>query len=98
MLVGLMGALASGLPSHHHASAEGPVLVHAGHHGHGVQLVEQTERLTSQVIAISLPAAPAVDVGQDAPVVFVAVAESPQPVARGRPPPSDRPRAPPVSV
>ena len=99
MLLALMGALASGVPSHHHGEADrAPILVDAGHHGHGVQLVDQADRLTSHGVVAALPAAPLVEVGDFAPVTVGTDVPPVQPVATGRAPPSDRPRAPPVSV
>ena len=99
LLLVLIGALASGLPSHHHESAEGgSTLTDAGHHGHGVELAEQADRLVSQAVVIALPATPTIGFDGEAPRVAIAVVVTSEPVARGRAPPSDRPRAPPVSV
>jgi hypothetical protein len=99
LLLALTGVLASGLPSHHHERPDvGPSVVDGGHHGHGAQLVELSDRQTSELVAAALPATGVVDVGEDERTLPVALVPAPQPVARGRPPPSDLPRAPPVSV
>jgi len=98
LLAALMGALASGVPTHHHGEVSGsPVLADAGHHGHGVQLVDQTDRLTSKVMVAALPAPPSLAIAENLAVAAVTPARVTKPVAQGRPPPSDRPRAPPVS-
>ena len=99
LLAALVAALASGPPSHHHEGPDsGPVLEDAGHHGHGVQLVEQADRLTSHTFDFATPTLPSGEVREEPPVVTTVVVWAPEPVARGQPPPSVRPRAPPVSV
>jgi hypothetical protein len=99
LLAALVAALASGPPSHHHEGpGSSPVLEDAGHHGHGVQLVEQADRLTSQTFDLATPTLRSVEVRAELLVVTTVVVWAPVPIARGRPPPSDRPRAPPVSV
>lgn len=99
MLVALIMALTSGVPSHHHGEAgRDPILVDAGHHGHAVQLVDQTDRITSDLVVLALPVAPNEELADLAFVMAVPVVTPPEPIARGRPPPSDLPRAPPVSV
>lgn len=99
LLAALVGALTSGVPSHHHAESDlRPVLADADHHGHGVQLVDQSERLTSQMIAVALPSAPTLRLGEDLPTTDLTFQPARQPVIGGRPPPTDQPRAPPVSV
>jgi hypothetical protein len=98
-MAALIGALSSGLPSHHHEGSEpGPRLVDAGHHGHGVQLTEQTDRLKSELVAPGLPAPRVLLAQDDAPVIEAVAAPAIEPAPLGRPPPSDRPRAPPVSA
>ncbi|MDH3205505.1 MAG: hypothetical protein OEO79_02785 [Gemmatimonadota bacterium] len=98
-LVALVGVLASALPSHHHEGSDvGPVLEDAGHHGHGVQLIEQANRLTAQTFAVALPTPHPVEIAAETPTLQPVFVTAVEPVARGRPPPSDRPRAPPVSV
>jgi hypothetical protein len=87
------------VPSHHHGEAGRlPVVVDAGHHGHGVQLVDQVDRLTSDGIVAALPANPILEIGGYAPVSVGTVVPPARPIATGRAPPSDRPRAPPVSI
>lgn len=99
MLAVLIGALTSGVPSHHHGEADlHPVLADAGHHGHGVQLVDQSDRLTSEMSVAALPSAPTLYLGDDLSTTEVTFRPVRQPVIRGRPPPTDQPRAPPVSV
>jgi len=99
VLLALMGVLTSGVPSHHHGEAgRVPILEDAGHHGHGIQLVDQADRLTSDGVVAALPSAPLVEVGDLAPVTVGTDVPAIQPVATGRAPPSDRPRAPPLSV
>lgn len=98
-LVSLLGVLTTGVPSHHHGEAGTiPILVDAGHHGHGVKLVELTERLTAGLIAAVFPSRPVVELDVTVPLMAVAVVETHAPAARGQPPPSDLPRAPPVSA
>lgn len=94
----LTGALASGLPSHHHDDEHAPVLANADHHGHSVLVVEQAERLKATTVGVALPSAVELRVFFGAALAAAHPAEPPEAVARGRPPPTDLPRAPPVSV
>lgn len=97
MLLLLLGAAGSGLPSHHHGiDQEGPIVVDVEHHGHGVLLVEQSERLTAQVLSVALPAL-MVEWGAR-PDATVQDASRRAFVHRphGQPPPTAQPRAPPV--
>jgi hypothetical protein len=99
LLVALTGVLGTGVPSHHHERSDvGPILVDGGYHGHGTQLVDPGDRQTSELVVVALPAAATSYVGEAQPALSVAPLPAPRPVARGQPPPSDRPRAPPVSV
>ena len=99
LLAVLIGALTSGVPSHHHGEADlHPVLADAGHHGHGVQLVDQSDRLTSEMSVAALPSAPTLYLGDDLSTTEVTFRLVRQPLTGGRPPPTDQPRAPPVSV
>jgi hypothetical protein len=101
-LVALLGALGTGLPSHHH---EGPKstpgsahqLVAADHHSHGTQLVEQAERTPAG--PLQLPAL-AGAVARVVPVATTAVDAPEQDVPRPmeRAPPPDDARAPPSAV
>ncbi|HSM09471.1 MAG TPA: hypothetical protein VLA33_10710 [Gemmatimonadota bacterium] len=97
-LVAVLAALSTGLPSHHHARATPvdpqPHVVSGDHHAHGVELVEQTERVPQ--ILPSLTAVPTLVVEVSMPVLAV-----PRPGAEnrfrptGRSPPPVTPRAPP---
>lgn len=99
LLAALTAGLASGVPSHHHERPDaGPIVADAGHHGHGSQLVEQGDRQTSETVTVALPAPPMLDAPAFETAVTTSPVPAPRPVARGQPPPSDRPRAPPVSV
>jgi len=98
VLVALIGALTTGLPSHHHEGADhGPVVSDAGHHTHGVQIVDHAERLASQVISATLSSAPTLQLDEDLLVRAQRSLTKSKPIPRGLPPPSDQPRAPPVS-
>ena len=95
----LTGALTSGVPSHHHGDGDlRHVVSDAGHHGHGVQIVDQAERLASQGSAATLPSESTLDLDEDLPVTAQRSITRSQPTPRSLPPPSDQPRAPPVSV
>ena len=99
LLLALTGVLASGVPSHHHERPDvGPVVVDGGHHGHGAQLVELGDRQTSELGAVAPPATAVVDLSEAEPTIRLALVPTPQPVARGQPPPTELPRAPPVSA
>jgi hypothetical protein len=99
LLVGLMTAVSSGLPSHHHYGAEvGPALADAGHHGHGTQIVEQSDRQTSEIFGVALPPPPTARLDEASAPAVAPLATTSRLRARGRSPPSSRPRAPPVSV
>lgn len=99
VLLLLLGAAGSGLPSHHHGTdQEGPIVVDVEHHGHGVLLVEQSERLTAQALSVALPA-PVVEWGTHPDAIVLeasrrAFVHRPQ----GQPPPTTQPRAPPVLI
>lgn len=95
-LLALLGATATGLPSHSHRDpTEGPVLVDAGHHGHGVQLVEQDEGRVAHGIGFPIPALViALDPGMGGLAGPPAAARPVLPHSRA--PPSSRPRAPPL--
>lgn len=100
LLLALSGALSTGVPSHHHERPDtGPTLVHADHHGHGTQLVDQGDRQTSEVVvAAAIPTTSTFELPGVEPTASVAPVLAPRPLARGQPPPSERPRAPPVSA
>lgn len=99
LLLALTSALVSGLPTHHHERlGVGPIVVDGNHHGHDAQLVELGDRQTSEFSAVALPATSLVDVAEDEQTCLATLVPTPPPVARGQPPPSDLPRAPPVSA
>ncbi len=94
----LLGALGTGLPSHHHEDVvrgdPHEQTVSADHHSHGTQLVEQVDRVTSSAPDFVAPT----------PVAFELIVASTSPRSRTRPeplrpmeraPPPDAPRAPP---
>lgn len=97
-IVTLLGVLTTGVPSHHHGEAGRiPILVDANHHGHGVKLVELTEKLTAHPIVAALPSRPVLEFTVPAPVFRLAGVQPSPPAPSGRPPPTDRPRGPPLS-
>lgn len=93
----LLGATSTGLPSHHHETGQaGPLLVNAGHHGHGVLLVDTSERVVTQGLFVALPSQRLAGVpSPTAGVLQYSVWAASQP-PQAQPPPSARPRAPPV--
>ena len=58
LLLLILGALGTGLPSHSHGVPGDDVieLVAPDHHGHGVILTEQTDRLRTVTVPHALPA------------------------------------------
>jgi len=99
LLAVVLAATSTGMPSHHHGDGERtPVLADADHHGHGVQLVDQSDRLRTEIGSMAaIPAAQMTSAGI-APIENVDVlVPSSLPVIGGRAPPPARPRAPPVS-
>ncbi len=100
LLLLILGALGTGLASHSHevAGEDAIELVPPDHHGHGVVLTEQTDRLPTVAVAHAVPAAgttrtvdrPVLVAGEDPP------AQSDLPHERA--PPSTSPRAPPISA
>lgn len=97
ILVLLLGAMSTGMPSHHHDVGEaGPIIVDAGHHGHGVLLVDTSERIVTQAVFAALPS-PSLD-GVPGWAVRT-LSDGPRTTSEppeAQPPPSARPRAPPV--
>jgi hypothetical protein len=100
-LLALLGALSTGLPSHHHGRAHEADASHgllsADHHAHGSELVDQDERAPAAPILFVVP--PAAGLASMPPPA------SPQdppggelPAARQRAPPPGAPRAPPRSA
>lgn len=101
-LVALLCALSTGLPSHHHAhgasGGEAGSVVEAGdHHAHGVELVEQLDRVPQ-----TPPHVAASPISGFEPVAGTERLTDPTPEPRaaptGRSPPSVAPRAPPLSA
>jgi hypothetical protein len=97
-LLGLLVATGTGLPSHHHLDPVGtPVLSDAGHHAHGVRLLDEPERITSQVVVAALPTRLySAEWTLRESVSRVVAAETARPTSRA--PPSARPRAPPLPI
>lgn len=93
----ILGALSSGLPSHHHGGDldEGPRIEAADHHGHGVILTEQTGQLPSAPVATATPAR-ATSLRVLSIVAVPAARPSYHTRPHERPPPTTSPRAPPV--
>lgn len=100
-LLALLGALGTGLPSHHHDPPADPAgqphLFPADYHTHATLLVEQDERVPSSTsqpaLTSTVSAEPASPTG--APLAFVPK-EPLRPLERA--PPSASPRAPPLSA
>ena len=96
-LVLLLGVTSTGMPSHHHdAGQDGPVVVDSGHHGHGVLLVDTSDGIVTQAVFAALPS-PSLDGVPGTAVRTLprgprTTSEPPE----AQPPPSARPRAPPV--
>lgn len=99
ILLALFGVTVAGLPSHHHQTdVEGASLRDGQHHHHGVQLLDQAERLTTPLgVSVALPATLSVPSW-----AFIARADSGpsawRPAPRDRASPSARPRAPPLPI
>ncbi len=99
LLLLILGALGTGLPSHSHRVAGDDVLelVAPDHHGHGVILTEQTDRIPTVAGSYALPAGTTKIA--DRPVL-VATADPPSQgdLPHERAPPSTSPRAPPLPI
>ena len=98
LLAALLGALGTGLPSHHHPdtsdSADEHPTVEADHHSHGTVLIEQDDRVQSG--PPELPLAPERTQAIVATSIRVLPAADRQWLpARERAPPPGAPRAPP---
>lgn len=99
-LVGLLGVLTSGLPSHSHTGfaehGDAHHVIQADHHAHGTLLVEQDVRIQTTAPAIAAPTAMTMP-GPGGGVIAMAppgTASILRP--RERAPPPHAPRAPPV--
>jgi len=95
----LLVVTSSGMPSHDHGDGERtPVLADPDHHDHGVQLVDQSDRVRSEVgSAVALPPAAAIGLSLVPVDTDEVIRTSTLPVMGGRAPPPSQPRAPPVS-
>jgi hypothetical protein len=101
VLVALVGVLTTGVPSHHHGEVgPTPALEDAGHHGHVVQLIDQSDRLKSEGTSTAAlpPSSPIGLAFVPADVAEGTSASTSRAVAGGRSPPTAQPRAPPVSI
>jgi hypothetical protein len=101
-LVALLGALGTGLPSHHHEDAPDrsdslPDVSSADHHAHGTQLVDQDQRVPATGVEVVAPAALA-DLLFPMPAAPVDLPRSNVPRPMERAPPAVAPRAPPFPV
>lgn len=97
-LVAVLAALSTGLPSHHHARAvpvdPQPHAVSGDHHGHGVELVEQAERVPQVLPSLTAVPMLVAEASMSVRAVPRPGAEKPFPPT-GRSPPPVTPRAPP---
>ena len=97
LLLLVLGALAAGLPSHSHGVAGVVELVAPDHHGHGVILTEQTDRVPTVVVPHAVPAG-TLRIA-DRPVLVASTVPPVQTdLPRERAPPSTSPRAPPLPI
>lgn len=101
-LVALLCALSTGLPSHHHAHGAptgdvGTVLEAGNHHAHGVDLVEQLDRVPQILPDVASPPVSGIE---PAAGVERLTDPAPEPLAAptGRSPPPVSPRAPPLYI
>ncbi len=99
LLLLILGALGTGLPSHSHGVArdDGQQLVAPDHHDHGVVLTEQTDRIPASPMSLAVLAETAALA--DPPVILTPdVVHRELDLPRERAPPSTSPRAPPLSI
>ena len=99
LLLLILGALGTGLPSHSHrvAGDDSQQLVAPDHHEHGVILTEQTDRIPTVAVQHALPAATTTIAHR--PVLVAAADPPPQgDLPNERAPPSTSPRAPPLPI
>ena len=97
-LLALLGALGTGLPSHHHAGPSSPldreVSLTGDHHSHATQLVEQDDRTPSGAPYIAAAATADVELAPPVgPTTELSDAGPLRPTERA--PPPGAPRAPP---
>ena len=99
LLLLILGALGTGLPSHSHrvAGDDSQQLVASEHHDHGVVLTEQTDRIPAGPTSLAVPAEGTVLA--DPPVALAPdVVRRELDPPRERAPPSTSPRAPPLPI
>ena len=99
LLLLILGALGTGLPSHSHrvAGDDSDQLVAPEHHDHGVVLTEQTDRMPTVAVPHAMPAG-ATRIA-DRPVLVAYTDPTPQgDLPHERAPPSTSPRAPPLPI
>ena len=99
LLLLILGALGTGLPSHSHgvAGENSPRLVAPDHHDHGVVLTEQTDRIPAG--PTSLAVLTETTALADPPVVLTPdLVHRELNLPRERAPPSTSPRAPPLPI
>ena len=99
LLLLILGALGTGLPSHSHrlAGDDSYQLVAPEHHDHGVVLTEQTDRMPTGPTSLAVLAE--TTVLADPPVVITPdVVRHELNLPRERAPPSNSPRAPPLPI
>ena len=99
LLLLILGALATGLPSHSHGGAgyEFVELVAPDHHGHGVILTEQTDRVPTIAVLFAVPAG-TIRLADRPLAVASAVPPHQGDLPNERAPPSTSPRAPPLPI
>ncbi len=99
LLLLILGALGTGLPSHSHrvAGDDRQQLVAPEHHDHGVVLTEQTDRMPTGPTSLAVLAE--TTALADPPVVIAPdVVRRELNLPRERAPPSNSPRAPPLPI
>ena len=99
LLLFILGALGTGLPSHSHGVAgdDSQQLVAPDHHDHGVVLTEQTDRIPAGPTSLAVLAE--TTALADPPVVLTPdVVRRELDLPRERAPPSTSPRAPPLPI
>ena len=98
-LLFLLGALGTGLPSHSHQVDDGGLMewVPPDHHGHGVVLMDPTDRIPATPGAFTVPTA---TTAFETVPIFAAIQVPPlqRDAPHERAPPSASPRAPPLPI
>jgi hypothetical protein len=96
IVLGLLGAIATGVPSHGHGEGYSVGIESPDHHGHGVQLVDTGPRIT--VGSSVFVASDGVAVAWIPPVAISTPLGLDERLPRDRSPPPARPRAPPLAL